>query len=353
MNEEEENPILKDSDAKRHNKTVVIQTRQEIKKVHSHRHSDSSQKKSNEKHHHHHHHNSEKNENEYIQKENQQDIQIKTESKRKSNNNSSHVRFHHESDSEFSKEKEEIRKWKTFADHIIDMLLMNLPKSEIPTIPQAGKMAAIETLCSTACRLLQNPTQNPKYQELETKYNKCKSQMKNMRKRCSQLYVEVQKNQQMLYQHMLSIQQKEENAVEKKLHNLESILSEQYKMQQIQFANLDEFDYEMKQKQQFHSSKNSQSKIQNNKIIKSKKIIKVTNNSNSQSKLISDSKDEIYSDSYTDNDENNSSQNKFNNHKEFIIVEEEEEDGENTTTSNVDMNQQTIQITKTTTFENS
>lgn len=360
MNEDEEHPVLKDSDTKRHNKTVVIQTRQEIKKVHSHRHSDSSQKKSNEKHHHHHH--DSRNE-EHIQKENQQDIQIRDESK-ETKNNSNHVRFHHQqSDSGCSKEKEELRKWKTFADHIIDMLLMSLPKSEIPTVPQAGKMAAIETLCSTACKLLHDPSQNPKYQELEKKYNKCKSQMKSMRKKCSQLYVEVQKNQQMLYQHMLSIQKKEETAVEKKLHNLESILAEQYKMQQIQFANLDDFDYNMSQRQQLNTSKKSPPRIQSNRIIKTKKIVKVANNHQSN-QFISDIKDEneTSSDSSTENDNNNSNNfvsgnsinhNSFNSQNKIIILEEEDEEDGDETSSNMNINQQTIQITKTTTLESS
>ena len=175
MNEDEEKPILKDSDTKKHNKTVVIETRQEIKKVHSHKHSDSSKKKSEEKHHHHH----ESNDNEEIHHQRQQEnVQLHSEVKEK-RNNSNHVHFHHQkNEMNYSKEKEELRKWRAFGDHIIDMLLLSIPKSEIPSIPQVGKMAAIETLCSTACRILQNPSQNPKYQELEAKYNKCKNQMR-------------------------------------------------------------------------------------------------------------------------------------------------------------------------------
>lgn len=356
MNEEEQ-PILQDADTKRHNKTVVIQTRKEIKKVHSHRHSDSSQKKSHEKHHH---HNSKKNEQEYIQNEHQQEVQIKSEAKENKNTNN-HVHFHGQKQSEIncSKERDELRKWKAFADHIIDMLLMSLPKSEIPSNPQVGKMAAIETLCSSACRLVRNPTQNPKYKELEAKYKKCKSQMKNMRKKCSQLHIEVQKNQQMLYQHMLSIQHKEENIVEKKLHNLETILAEQYKIQQMQFANLDEFEYNMSQRKQFQQTKNSPPRLQSNKIIKTKKIVKVANDNIQSNHFMSDTKedDEFSSGSSTENEENsidNEKNDQDNNPSKIIIIEEEdEEEDEEIASNSINTDHQTIQITKTTTIENS
>ncbi|KAK8884135.1 hypothetical protein M9Y10_043241 [Tritrichomonas musculus] len=362
MNEDEEKPILKDSDTKKHNKTVVIETRQEIKKVHSHKHSDSSKKKFEEKHHHHH----ESNDNEEIHHQRQQEnVQLHSEVKEK-RNNSNHVHFHHQkNEMNYSKEKEELRKWRAFGDHIIDMLLLSIPKSEIPSIPQVGKMAAIETLCSTACRILQNPSQNPKYQELEAKYNKCKNQMRSMRKKCSQLHIEVQRNQQMLYHHMQSIHQKEEDAVEKKLHKLEAILSEQCKIQQIQFANLDDFDYSHSQTSQYYRTKNSPPRIKTNNVIKTKKVIKVTNNKTNS--FISDMKGEEESSSEPSSNENeNQSENyiengNVDNHKtnnsnknsDILIIREEEEEEELNTSNSANYSKQSIQISKNSTHENS
>ena len=157
-----------------------------------------------------------------------------------------------------------------------------------------------------------------------------------MRKKCVQLHIEIQKNQQMLYEHMQSIQKKEENAVEVKLHNLETILSEQYKVQQIQFANLDDFDFHTNQNPQFYNSKKTKPLIKQS--IKKKKITKTTNLKNISA--TQDEEEEDYSDTVSEKNQ-------------VPIIEEEEEEETEESTSNTNLSRQSITVTKKTTIQNS
>ncbi|OHT04775.1 hypothetical protein TRFO_06221 [Tritrichomonas foetus] len=235
MSEKEENSQIKAEGKKIRNKKVVIQTTQEIKKVKSHKNSNDSNK-------HHHSHSSKQ------QIENPQKKESKHAHSHQSGN--THIEKHiiqtenkfSENSKKLTKAKSDLKKWSSFGDKMIDMLLTCLPESAIPTAPQKNKMVAIETLCKAVCQLVQHPTENPKYRELEKKYNKCKYQVKNMRRQCRDLHVEVQKNQQLLREHMMSIREREETEVEKKLQHLESIITEQYK-QQAQFGLFEKLDH--------------------------------------------------------------------------------------------------------------
>ena len=164
---------------------------------------------------------------------------------------------------------------------------------------------------------------------------------------------------------MQSIHQKEEDAVEKKLHKLEAILSEQCKIQQIQFANLDDFDYSHSQTSQYYRTKNSPPRIKTNNVIKTKKVIKVTNNKTNS--FISDMKGEEESSSEPSSNENeNQSENyiengNVDNHKtnnsnknsDILIIREEEEEEELNTSNSANYSKQSIQISKNSTHENS
>lgn len=272
MSDTETKPILKNS-SKTQGKTVVIQTNEDVKQVKLRKSVDESNNQDQtiqvSKKHSHHNKSSKKEKQNNEKKEPKEKKKNETTIQEEKTTEISHIH----KEKKYSKEKIQLQQWEQFGDHIIDMLLTSIPQSEIPSTPQQGKMAAIETLCVTLCKIVQNPKQTPTYQELETKYTKCKNQMKHMRKRCKQLHCEIQKNQQMLCQHMNSIHKKEETAVEQHLKKLEMMISEQYNTQQMQFGSFDIINKDFQINSSINTSKQRSKKLPKNSIKSAKNSI--------------------------------------------------------------------------------
>jgi chromosome segregation ATPase len=92
----------------------------------------------------------------------------------------------------------------------------------------AKKRFVLETMCAQLCRRdAEIRKLNDKYGVVKEKYRRSKTRLRQLGNQCDALTGEIERNREMLDQHMRAIREEEQAEIDDKLHHLEQLLRTQ------------------------------------------------------------------------------------------------------------------------------
>jgi hypothetical protein len=116
---------------------------------------------------------------------------------------------------------------------MIAMMAKPIGMPSIPLDTPANKRVAMEEMCAILCRHDRDAQAViAKYDGIKRKYESSKAKLRRLKAQCRRLNLEIERNRQMLADHMDKIHTREQTMIDEKLARLEEMVSFQIEEQQ-------------------------------------------------------------------------------------------------------------------------